>query len=149
MKELTFNIFLVSFVLFIGFISLLFFLKTLISSISSKKWPVVEGRMTISNVTQYRRKWNWQYAFQYVYKVENQELTSHRMYFGGMPSITVARNIRNRYPVNCPVKVRFNPKKPNVSVIISGINRYTFTGLYVFLVSVLMALGFTYLTWYK
>lgn len=63
-------------------------------------------------------------------------------YFGGSPPITIARNIVAKFPTNSITKVFYHPDSPELSVLIPGPNRYTFTTFLIGPFSWLMAIVF-------
>lgn len=65
----------------------------------------------------------------YDYSVHGQVYQGYRPFFCGGPSKRVARNIVAKYPEGSTVSIYYHPDKPGLSVLIPGVNRFTWLTL--------------------
>ncbi len=79
----------------------------------------------------------------YDYSVQGQAYQGYLPFFGGSPGKRVARNIVAKYPQGSAATIAYHPEKPRISVLIPGVNRYTWSAL----LSGPFMLALAYLAW--
>jgi hypothetical protein len=130
-----------------GLLALALAMRDLWGAWDSRCWPATEGEIVHSKVQRFSRlsgyregpTWTWQ--IQYEYTLNGVRYEGRRAYYGGEPTLGVARNIVARFPAGAAVKVYYYPKQPGTSVLIPGFNRYTYGGL------ILALLFFSLMAW--
>jgi hypothetical protein len=95
----------------------------------SRFWATVRGEVINAKVTRYTSKdwWDWQFRYQYI--VNGCKYEGTRAYFGGKPTLALARNIVAKFPTKAPVNVYYQENKPSLCVLLPGPNRYTYFAL--------------------
>ncbi|MFZ6874790.1 DUF3592 domain-containing protein [Undibacterium sp. Di27W] len=102
----------------------------------SRSWPATEGEIVYSwavNVFRVTGANNEgpgsRLGIGYEYTLNGVRYEGRRAYFGGEPTLRVARNIVAKFPAKAVVKVYYYPERPGTSVLIPGFNRFTYGGL--------------------
>lgn len=101
----------------------------------SSSWPATEGEIVdvrvqrFSRLSGYKEGPNWTWRIQYVYSLNGARYEGTRAYYGGEPTLGVARNIVARFPAGAAVNVYYHPERPGTSVLIPGFNRFSYGGL--------------------
>jgi hypothetical protein len=116
-----------------GLLLLLLVISALREAVAMKRWPVAKGRVLSSTVEEYRadagasnfggahaRTTLYRPVVLYEYEVAGHRYRSNRIAQSpginrGVP--TFAEKTAQRYPSGCEVDVRFNPKRPDESVL--------------------------------
>ncbi len=100
-----------------------------IEGIKAKKWPVAKGRIIKSKVEELRTSSNIRIArlclnLDYLYMVGDKILEGHRLNSGWrcFASESYMKEVLKRYPVGKMVAVRFNPARPEISMLEPGLN---------------------------
>ena len=91
---------------------------------ASADWPVVAGRIVISEVTTHRDEEGTTYSdkIKYVYTVVGAEYQSSVVVIGGHSY--GAHRVVARYPLNADVSVAYDPNKPSRAVLEPGVESY-------------------------
>lgn len=97
----------------------------------SRTWPAVRGEVMASHVRRFAptSAGNWDWSIRYRYVVDGRAHAGWRVYFGMTVPLTVARAMVARFPASTHVDVRYDPRRPERSVLLPGVNRYTATSL--------------------
>lgn len=99
----------------------------------SVRWPSTSGQVLDSGVKYYvkagRRNWEW-HVF-YRYSLKGISFERNRVFFGTTIGPTEAISIVARFPKGVEVPVHYAPGNPGVSVLLPGVNRHTYSMLFV------------------
>ncbi|MCA9928999.1 MAG: DUF3592 domain-containing protein [Anaerolineales bacterium] len=99
-------------------------------AVQSRGWPVVNGRITQSEMTmsrEYGRSlWSGQIQlhFAYVYEVDGEPLTGSRVWLGNtavLQKFTIQR-ILSAYPPDAVVPVAYSPGRPALALLEPGLH---------------------------
>lgn len=94
---------------------------------NSIAWPTTQGIVTASKVNRYISKpYLWDWNIEYRYSVGSHQYRSSRAYFGSSPSITMARRVVATYPLQSQVTVYYHPVEQGESVLLPGVNKYSY-----------------------
>ncbi len=113
----------------------------------SVHWPSTSGQILDSSVKYYvnagRRNWGWHVLYRY--SVKGISFERNRVFFGTTIGPAEAISVVDRFPTGAEVPVHYAPGNPGVSVLMPGVNRHTYSMLFVgplFLWTVAAIFGF-------
>lgn len=137
----------------IGFIVIMFGVYLAIKSNNTKQWHETTGLVLESEVEKTStaagydgESQSFKAAIVYKYKVDDQEYTSKRVFYGdkiGKPLPSKSKSLVKLYSKNSEVIVYYNPLKPKESVLQKGI-KFIVIELFI-LGSIFILLGFVIL----
>ena len=110
-------------------------------------WPSASGVVKASEIADYKTKGGRQFMAKvtYDYAVDGQTFSGDRLRFGHYAGAKAAAEAdAAKYPVGAPVEVRYDPKKPQTSVLEPGVAGISVAGLVLAIMGVLL-LGITVL----
>ena len=116
-----------------GLLAMALTIRDLWGAWSSRSWPAVEGKIMRAKVQRFlpssgRRGNSWDWGIRYEYTVNSVRYEGQLAYYGGGPTLRVARNIVIKFPAGAKAKVYYHPDHPGISVLIPGFNRFTYGG---------------------
>jgi len=138
----------------ISFIGLFVIGRNIVHGLSSRNWPITEGKIVHSGVQAHQSmdddgdiSTTYGASIQYAYNVSGQEIQGTRRSFTEMRTSSARRaeQILARYPQDSSVTVYHHPDEPSLSVLEPGVKWWTYVlmiillGLLVF--GILGALG--------
>ena len=115
---------------------------------ASQSWPSIDGLIVSSQIKENHDRVNvvtYNAAVEFAYDVEGNRYTSKHASRGNSSE---AREVVNRYPAGKPVKVFYDPQKPDFGVLEPGVNADNYLvlagGLAMLLAGVVMAVATGY-----
>ena len=115
----------------VGFIVILYGIYLAIKSNDTKKWHKTTGVVLKSELEKTStaagydgESQSFKAAIEYRYKVDNQEYTSKRIFYGdkiSKPLPFKSKSLVNQYSKNSKIIVNYNPIKPKESVLQKGL----------------------------
>jgi uncharacterized protein DUF3592 len=118
-----------------GLFGVAFSLRDMIRAAASLEWPSVAGVILESRVGRSPGKLSltgkWDAIVRYRYKVGERDYSGDRIGFLWIDFSTPGRSERMvaNYPVGASVKVRVNPRDPELAVLEAGVHWYAFVSI--------------------
>lgn len=99
----------------------------------SVRWPNTSGQILDSGVKYYVKagRHNWEWHVRYRYSVKGISFERNRVFFGTPIGPAEAASIVARFQTGVEVSVHYAPGNPGVSVLMPGVNRHTYSMLFV------------------
>lgn len=99
----------------------------------SVRWPSTSGQVLDSGVKYYVKagRHNWEWHVWYRYSVRGISFERNRVFFGTTIGPAEATSIVARFPTGVEVPVHYAPGNPGVSVLMPGVNRHTYSMLFI------------------